>query len=225
VKRRWRACPGERLELYSPVGLRPVDELTGGAPFGWIRAELDVEDGAGAWRRTDIAPAWSLGGVIIYPGLERHADPASRPSRRFRARIDAEFYVPLYRTSQDAIEFDVFAYNDAIEPGNYAQIRATQPQDVVLTALPSYRFPSHIRVLRGVVQDAAQAPVADVLVAEGARERVVTDSRGAFVLPLRWVAAGAQATIDATDQRTGRTGSITVNVPLDLSTSHTITIA
>lgn len=220
----WHTLPDERMELYSPIGLRPIDEITGRVPIGWIRPYLDVSDGAGGWRKTDIQAVVTPGGVITYPGLERRSDPAGQP-RKYRVRIEAEVYLPLYRAMQDAVEFDAFPYNDTNPPQNFAQIRTTQPQDLILTPLPHYQFPGHIPLLRGEVRDAAGAAVPDVMVTEGTRERVVTDSRGTFALPLRWVAANTQTTIDATDQRTGRTGSITIQFPQDLRTSQTITIA
>ena len=74
------------------------------------------------------------------------------------------------------------------------------------------------------MQDTAGGTVPDVLVTEGTRERVVTDSRGTFALPLRWVASGTTLVVDATDQRNGRIGTITINFPQDLRTSQTITI-
>jgi hypothetical protein len=221
----WRTQPDERARLHSPIGLRLIDEITGRAPVGWVRTLLDASDGAGGWRDTDLQAVISPAGVVTYPALERRAEVLGQPARKYRVRIEAQFYVPLFRATQDAVEFDAFPYNHVTPPQNLSQIAATQPQDVVLTPAPHYRFPSHIRLLRGEVVDGAGVPVPDVLVTEGTRERVLTDSRGTFALPLRWVASGATPVIDATDQRNGRTGTITINFPQDLRTSQTITIA
>jgi hypothetical protein len=212
------------MELYSPIGLKPIDDVTGGAPIGWVRSLLDVSDGAGGWRKGDIDAVMTPSGVITFPGLERRTD-ASGPPRKYRLRVEAEVYLPLYRATQDAIEFDAYPYNDASPPQNLAQIRASQPQDLILTPMPHYQFPGHVPVLRGQVEDSSGAAVRDAVVTLGMSERVLTDARGTFALPLRWVAPNTQASIDAVDQRTGRTGTITIQFPQDLRTSQTITVA
>jgi hypothetical protein len=221
----WRMLADERTGLYSPVALRLIDEITGRAPVGWVRPRLDASDGAGGWRETDIKAVISPAGVVAYPGLERRAEVLGQPPRRYRVRIEAQFYLPLFRAAQDAVEFDAYPYNDVTPPQNLSQILATQPQGVILTPAPHYRFPGHIPLLRGDVQDTAGATVPDVLVTEGTRERVVTDSRGTFALPLRWATSGTAPIIDATDLRSGRTGTISIQFPQDLRTSQTITIA
>ena len=48
----WTPIPGERRVLYSPVGLRLVDDLTGTAPASAVRAELDEQDANGIWHLT-----------------------------------------------------------------------------------------------------------------------------------------------------------------------------
>lgn len=223
--KRWRTLPDERLELYSPIGLKPIDETTGRTPIGWVHCYLDLSDSAGAWRNTSITAALSLGGIITYPGLERRASVIGQPPRRYRIRIEAQLYAPLYRSTQDAIEFDAYPYNDANPPQNFLQIKATQPQDLILTPLPHYPFPGHVPVLRGVVRDTTGIAVANALVAHGGNERVLTDSRGTFALPLRWAKSNPEPQIDAADHRTGRTGTITIQFPQDLRTSQTITVA
>src|SRR5438105_2912627 len=116
---RHRSLPGELTELYSPIGLLPVDAFTGGAPMGKVSAFLDLQDDNGNWRETGIKEVRTPGGVIAYPGLERRGEVAGKPSRHYRVRIEAELYQPLYLMSEDAIEFDAFPYNDTNPPGNY----------------------------------------------------------------------------------------------------------
>src|SRR5262245_11131729 len=67
--RTWRKLPGEHLDLYCPIGLRLIDSLTGREPMGWIRATLDVSDGAGGWLVTGVKPVVTLSGILVYPGL------------------------------------------------------------------------------------------------------------------------------------------------------------
>jgi hypothetical protein len=156
-----------------------------------------------------------------YPGLERRAEVVGQPPRRYRVRLAAEFYVPLYRATLDGIEFDAFPYNDTHPP----QVIASLPQDVKLAPAPNYPFPPHIPVLRGVVLDQASgAPATDVEVMVTNVELVLTDRRGRFALPLRFTPMNAPVPIDAMDQRTGKTGTITITLPAALGQSQTITI-
>src|SRR5687767_12932981 len=106
-----RPLPGERWVLYSPIGLRLVDDMTGNMPLGHVRVLLDRRDPAGNWQETKIKAVMTPSGNLTYPGLERHPD-LSGPARRYRARIEADLYGPLYRATLDGIEFDAFPYND-----------------------------------------------------------------------------------------------------------------
>jgi len=217
----WRLLTSERKELYAPFGLRPVDDYTGNAPLGWIRAKLDVSDGSGGWRETEIKSAVTASGALTYPGLERRAEVIGQPSRRYRVRVETQFYLPLHRTNTAGIEFDAYPYNDTNPPQQYAML----PADLILVPATNYSFPGHIAVLRGEVRDANGVVVADALVTEQNRERVLTDSRGSFALPLRWVASAGQATIDVVHARSGQVGAINIQLPQALGKSQTITIS
>jgi hypothetical protein len=217
----WNTLPGERTELYSPIGLRPVDEMTGLAPIGRVRPFLDVADGAGGWQRTDIKAVVTLSGVITYPRLELRSIVTGASPRHYRILISADFYRPLYPTAAAGIEFDAYPYNHSNPP----QTIVSQIQDLFLTPATNYPFPSHISILRGIVIDAAGKKVSDALVTQGAKERVLTDDQGAFALPLRWVPKNVPVSINASDQRTSRTGSINITVPADLGKNGTITIS
>ena len=216
----FRMLAGETAMLYSAVGLRLVDEFTGERPLGRVRAFLDQRDSAGVWRLTNIAPVTTPGGVLTYPGLERRREVAGQPARRYRVRLEADFYRAFYRSQFDGVEFDAFPFNDTTPPSSFAAM----PQDELLLPASTYPFPTHVRVLRGSVVDAAGDPVADVIVSQGGLERSLTDERGAFALPLRWAAEGVPLPVDAIDQRTGRTGVKSVTLPQDLGTNQEITI-
>lgn len=217
---KFQVLAGESAMLYSPIGLRLVDEFTGDGPVGRVRAFLDRRDAAGVWRATDIAPVKTPGGVLVYSGLERRREVAGQPARRYRVRLEADFYRAFYRSQFDGVEFDAFPYNDTAPPATIAAM----PQDELLVPSSAYPFPTHVRVLRGAVVDAAASPVADVIVSHGGLERVLTDERGEFALPLRWASEGVPLPIDAIDQRTGRTGMRPVTLPQDLGTNQEITI-
>ena len=88
--RAWRTLPDERSELFSPIGLLPVDDITGRPPVGALRAFLDALQANGSWRQTDLRPKITRGGVIAYPALGRKRQPLTQPPRRYRVRVEAD---------------------------------------------------------------------------------------------------------------------------------------
>ncbi len=215
----WRFLPGEELELYSPIGLRLVDDLTGGAPIGRVKAHLDVQDGA-EWRALDSEAVITASSIVTYPGLGRSVDLAP-PPQHYRVRLEARCYRPSYRLTGDGIAFDAPLYDDANPPAPLTAV----PAEAALLPSAAYPFAPYVPVLHGLVVDPGGDPVADVLVQEGLRERVLTDERGVFSLPLRWVAEGVPTAISADDQRNARAGAINVTLPAALDQSQTITVA
>lgn len=216
----WQTIPGQKLMLYSPIGLNLIDDLTGEAPNGPLDAALDERESSGTWHTTSLKPVRSFGNILLYPGLGRSADIAATPIRRYRVRLSNTWYRGEYLMTDDGIEFDVHPYDDDTPPA----VSPNQPTNVFLLPSPNYPFPGHIRVLRGVVVDNVGDRVANVEVVEGARERVLTDERGEFAVPLRWPALSGAVQIDAVDHRTARSGSINAALPADLFQSNTITI-
>jgi hypothetical protein len=214
----WRDLGSEHVALYSPIGLRLVDDFTGEAPVGRVKAWLDLRVAVGVWKPTDFAPVLTPSSVVCWPGLGREGDPALAPTRRYRARVDADQYRPGYLSSTDGVEFNSPPWNDENPP---VPVTAG-PQDLYLFPSTAYGFPTWVRVLRGVVRDAGGDPVANVLVRQGAAETVLTDERGTFSLPLRWATSGVP--VDASDVRTGRAGLHVLNLPADLRSNVTITI-
>ncbi|MCP4898082.1 MAG: hypothetical protein GY906_14010 [bacterium] len=215
----WRLLPQDATSMHAPIGLRLIDDLTGKEPRGSVSASLEIKDGAD-WLPTRIEAVVTPSKVVAYPGLGRQFD-TTQPPQHYRVVLDVKHYIPSYRTTDDGVEFDAPPYNDVSPP-----VPATSsPIDTVLLPAVDYPFSAAISVLHGVVQDVAGDPVADVLVQEGLRERVITDTRGAFSLPLRWVNEGVPTVIDATDIRNGRIGAINVTLPAALTQNQTITVA
>jgi hypothetical protein len=253
--RKWQALTGERLELYGHVGLRLIDEFTGASPLGRINALLEVGDVGRGWRATEIKPIRTPSGVLAYAGLERRVQVAGQQPRRYRIQLEAELYRPFYRimvseppdpgppfyhATVDGVEFDAYPYNDADQPAFWS--RAARA--IHLAPAANYPFPAHIRILRGRVvaevngieSPIADAevrrmvppdgtPVADVEVNLANKERVLTDERGEFALPLRWAPLKGEITVDAFDYLANRKGEKKVMLPDDLGKSHTIKIA
>ncbi|MGH9719392.1 MAG: hypothetical protein ACRD8O_04220 [Bryobacteraceae bacterium] len=216
----WRIDTSERVEMFTPIAFRLLDDFTGLAPIGSSQYFLDLSDGVGGWLPLTQQPRRSARGILAYPRLDRRLEVIGAPPRHYRFRLTADLYRPFYLANLDGIEFDSFPYNDVEPPAAFAAVTT----DVVLTPAAQYPYPAHVPVLRGVVEDAAGERVRDVIVTEGIRERVLTDERGEFALPLRWVPENTPTPIDAEDQRTGRTGTIMIAIPAALGISQTITI-
>ena len=216
----WAPIVSERRMLYSPIGLRIVDDFTGFAPLGSLRAILDQKLANGEWFETPIDAVRTASDVLIYPGLGRSAHATTQPSQRYRVRLDAALYRPDYLLNLDGVEFDAHPYDDQHPPAAFP----TLPQNLFLMPATHYPYPGHVRVVRGRIVDAGGSAVANVEVTESAQERVLSDERGGFALPLRWPALTATVQIDAIDHRTGRSGHLGINLPADLGTGHVITI-
>lgn len=216
----WLSLATETWQLYSQIGLKLVDEFTGQAPGYPVFSGLEYQDGAGAWRAVRREAVVTPGGVISYPALGRSAQAATQPVLKHRVLLCSEFYRPDYLVDKDGIEFDIHPYDDDNPPAVIPPI----PQTVLMIPNTRYPYPGHVRLVRGVVRDSGGDPVANVEVSQGAHERVLTDERGAFTLPLRWPTLNAVVSLDAIDHRTGRNGSLNIILPGDLFQGHIFTI-
>jgi len=217
--RTWTQTVEEAMELYSPIGLRLIDELTGGPPIGRIEVYLDVKTPAGTWAPTGASPVITPRGIVSYPGLERHANVTGLGSRRYRVRLKPEFYIPFYRASADGIEIDAFPYNDTKPPATIKKL----PDDTLLTPAPNYPFQPHIPILHGVVVDAVGDKVPDAFVNRALVDRVITDWRGTFSLPLPRTKRNVNFVVDAANQRNGQMG-VTGNLQLPGALSTVVKI-
>ena len=218
--RRWQTVSSERSLLFGAIALRLVDQLTGKPPIGRVQTHLDVQAGAG-WEPAAAKVLVNGSGVVTCPGLERKLFPAGSGRRRYRLRIEADYYRPLYRVNVDGVEFDAFPYNDTNPPATFA----TTATDTLLVPSAGYPFPAHMRVLRGVVVDAATgAPAEDAIVTEGAADEATTDAGGVFALPLRTAPENVPVAIAAAHPRTGRAGALNVTLPAALGRSQTIQV-
>lgn len=218
--RQWNIFADEASELFCPVGLQPVDDLTGMRPVGRLQVWLDAfQDGL--WQSTGVSALITMSGVITWPALGRMRAPLDKPARHYRARVDAQYYIPRYRRDQDGIEFDAMPYDDSHPPASMPA-RATP---LVLLPSPCYPFPGHLTIWRGAVVDATGKPVPDAEVSIAATRRALTDARGCFALPAPRLAAPAAVLIDAADLRAGRVGGIKVQFPQDVGSNVQIVIS
>ena len=215
----WRRVSDTPFVTHCPIALRLLDEFTGRPPSGKVSLELDIQNGAG-WRPTEIRNTITPGGLFTYPGLGRSADPAADPMRRYRVRISADHYRPVYRVNSDGLEFNVPSYHDTAPPPP----NPTMPQTILLLPTANYPFPAYLRVMHGRVRDAGNQPLADALVSANGLERVLTDSNGAFSLPLRWQAPNAVVTVVAQHMRTGLDNTVNLPLPAALSSNQEIVV-
>ena len=206
---------------------RLLDDFTGRAPIEHVTVRLDQQDGARWTPLDDVRAAITTTGMVAFPGLDRRRPAAGLPPRRFRVRIESEYYRPLYRQLASGVEFQTI-------PVDVDDLAAAPPvlrQDLVLLPSVTYPYPAHVYTVRGEVRTQAGAPVEDVVVSNRVQigaamrtEQTLTDDRGAFALALRLVATGKTAQVTAIDGRTQRTGTATIAVPGDLRRSQLVTI-
>jgi hypothetical protein len=217
--RAWRALPDERWELYSPIGIELVDDLTGKPPIGAVRVHLDRAEGAG-WIPTTIRAVFTPSGLVAYPGLGRTREPADQPVRRYRARVEAELYRPRYAPSEDGVIFDVHPYNDANKPADAGTVKR-----LPLAPAPHYPFPLHLRLLHGVVVvESNGKPVVDALVEAPGAKSVLSNELGAFSLPLTQAKAAGTIDVIAT-ARDGAVGRARATLPDALGKCLTLLIS
>jgi hypothetical protein len=215
----WRVIEEDRRTAFCPIALELRDEYTGGAIIGEVKLSLDIKQ-VTSWLPSEIKPARTPGGVFVYTGLGHAVDPAALPSFRARVRIGAAYYRPRYQVTSDGLEFDVPTYNDAAP---LAMLPA-MPEIALMLPAASYPFGAHIRVLHGRVLDPGGEPVADALVEADGVERVISDERGSFSLPLRWQPPTGPVAVTVDHPRSGLSALVNVNLPADLIGSKDITI-
>jgi hypothetical protein len=217
----WNSVPGATSVMLAPIGLLPIDDITGRAPLGALKVFLDAEESVGVWRQTDVRALITRSGVITFPALGRMRDPAAHAPRRYRVRVEAEHYIPNYRRDQEGVEFDAFPYDDNTAPASAPGM----PDPFFLLPGPTYPFPGHLLVLRGMVVDAGGAPVRDAEVTIGATRRVLSDARGCFAISTPRPGAPGPIQVDAADLRSGRVGGAAVPFPIGLAGNVQIVIS
>jgi hypothetical protein len=189
--------------------------------MGRVHVILEAREGAN-WVDTEIRPAITSRWVITYPGLERRSQGAP-VAQHYRVRVDAPYYRALYADPlSPGVEVAVIPYNDDMPPPV-----PLHPQDLLLLPGATYPFPSHLRVLRGLVRLVGTGePVVNAMVREGTRERVLTDERGVFALPLRWPAiATPSLSIDIENPHTTNITTHNVTLPDDLAQGVTFEVS
>ena len=216
---RWQVLSADRKVDYCPIALDLRDEFTGGQVLPNATLSLEIQDGAD-WLAVARKPVRSPSGLYLYTKLGRSAAPAALPQFRVRVRAEVSNYRPLYRLTDDALEFDVATYNDAVAPA----ISPVMPQLVLMLPSAGYRFAGNIRTLKGRVLDPGGDPVADAQVMADGVERVMTDESGGFQVPLRWQDLVSVVAVTVQHPRSGRSAAANFNLPADLDGNHDLVI-
>lgn len=188
----WRVV--ESTELHAGLGFQLLDDHTGAPVAAAAALALDVEQGPG-WRAVDLRPVALPGAVFYYPGLERYRDAAGRPSRRYRARVRSDHYLPLYLSGGgDGVVVEVWPWDADDPPADSLR----QPAPIAMLPRPGLALSPGLPVLRGSVATAAGDPVAGALLSYDQPRpppapprpiRVFTEEDGEFALPVRQLTA------------------------------------
>jgi hypothetical protein len=213
----WGTQVVSRNVLRSQIGLLLRDDFTATLPAYPVMMRLELRDVAGVFRATSIQPLVTPSGVYAFPSLGRCADATLATIDRYRVLISGQYYRPNYLASADALEFDVYPADHATPP----VVAPLAPMLVTLHPSASYPYRSDLRLVRGVTLDVADNPIANVEVSFGSSERVLSDERGAFCLPIRWAATVGTIVLDAFDHRVGRVDQLALILPDDLRKSQT----
>jgi hypothetical protein len=229
-----RFLPLGRLLVFSPLGLSFLDDYTGQYPIGFLKPTLEVETppGSGAWAATGVRGLFTNTGILAYPNLGRRGRVPSPPEapRNYRVLITSQYYEPLYPGGPGSlgVVFPVTPYDEATD------FKVLKPTRVILTLVPraNYPFEGGTSFLKGQVLKASGGSVVALLTAvepidatgDMKQTRVLTDPEGFFRLPLRWGDPAATTSVTATDPASGKSKTISLSFPYDLTNPQTITI-
>jgi Carboxypeptidase regulatory-like domain len=214
----WSTLTLEPMVAASPIWIRVSDAFTGRPPAGPITVALERRRGAD-WIVFEHRHQLSRAGNLAFVNLGRAREPFG--TFDVRVTVDAPGSIPEAAGGDGTIVATVASWSpDA--PG-----AATQPQELRLFPGPSYAFPLGTPLLSGRVVDSNGDPASRARIWATATvqntprvEEARSDSDGRFRLPLRWSAGATD--IHATHG--AESGSITVFLPADLSSTHQITL-
>jgi hypothetical protein len=213
----------ERRISASPIWVRLRDTFTAAAPHRPAKIRFERRVGQD-WVALGQPYRLSSGGDLAVVDLGRSREPGAIGTFDVRVWVTVEGSI----AEPEPVELSVTAW-----PPEAPNVPAG-PTTCELFPGPAYRFPPGTPVLAGSVVDGNSGdPVgrAAVTVDETVNNTVVTeevrtDETGAFRLPLRWSAGST--TVRAEKPRPPQnplTGSITVNVPADLSSIYQIAVS
>lgn len=216
---------------------------------------IEMPPGTGTYVPTGIRGLFTNSGILAYPNLGRRGvTPANEAARKYRVTIDTQFYIPLYPTTlantaagliAPGFDFAVTPYDDNTN-FDTTVASAIKPTLATLTLLPAanYPFGSTSSFLTGTVVGGSGVALVtavepyDASPSDSKTTRVVSDIKGGYRIPLRWgIASPAPppppapppaplaTKITAVDSVSGKTGSITLTFPYNLTNPLPINIS
>ena len=211
----------EHCIAVSPVWLRLIDTYTGQAPVGQVLVAVERRE-ASHWVPVDVRYELKPTGDLAFANLGRvRRDEAGRPLA-FRVTVTAERTISETTSGAPSALLNVITwYQDAPPAGPGVQVIRCYPA-------PDYRYGPGVPLLSGRVALAnagwvarARVRVTETALGKTLTEEVRTSDEGWFRLPLRWSSGSTQISAD----RSGASGSVTINVPNDLGSIVSVTIS
>jgi len=211
----------ERNVAASPVWLRLVDMFRSGAPVGPISVAVERLE-AGQWRAVEAPHELKPSGDLAFVNLGRVQ--REHAGRQFNLRVTVNADGTVSETSNGAPSMVLTVTTWAPE----APPASPPVREIRLFPGPDYRYGPGVPLLSGRVTHAngdpagrAQVWATETVLGNPLTEEVRANDAGWFRLPLRWSSGSTQVNAD----RSGASGSRTINVPADLASVAGITIS
>ena len=203
MRMRYRALSEERSPLYPAIGLRLIDDFTGGRPGEPVRVRLEEKADDGTWKPSSAEAVFTPEGVVSFHNLVPATEAGGAP-KTFRAIVEpSRSYDPAYRRrvnghDLDGLEFVVHPFGGGEPPTDSPRSAETDGDFQILYPSAAYAFPALVPVVRGTVRDLATGEVLVRAQVSNANKQSVLVSEKGFALPIRWPARPTRIAVDAT---------------------------
>jgi len=206
----------------SPVWLRLVDMFTGAAPQGPVAVQVERREGA-RWLAVNVPYELKPTGDLAFVNLGRVRSGQAGSPRAYRVTASAPRTISETAAGAPSLVLIVTTWSIDAPPAT------PQLREIRCYPAPDYRFGPGVPLVSGTVtQVATGAPetrarvrVTETVLGNQLVEEVRTNDDGWFRIPLRWSSGATD--IDA--DRSGASGSATINVPADLGSVVSIAIS
>ena len=147
--------PSERTVLYSQIGLRLVDEFTGGPLLHPRRLRSSASRTAPATgSRSSSSPFPRRPATCCIPGSAAAPTSSSHRWCAIACSSTSDFYRPEYLRTADALEFDIHPYDDSQPPA----VLSNLPHTVLMLPSVTYPYAAFVRTVRGRTLDVNRRP-------------------------------------------------------------------
>jgi hypothetical protein len=212
----------EHAVAASPVWLRLIDMFTGQAPAGRVSIQIERREG-NQWLAAGIPYELKPNGDLAFVNLGRVPRGQAGIQREYRVTATVAQAITETAAGAPSMVFTITTWSPDAPP-------ATPPiRQIRCYPAPDYRFGPSVPVASGTVTEQgtgapvgrARVRVTETVLGNTLVEEVRTNDEGWFRVPLRWSSGATD--IDA--DRSGASGSATINVPADLGSVVSITIS